>query len=126
MPRISFIINFFSQIPDITIKEEQTEIPNKEFLEPLEETSSCSTIPNEESRSSAKVSKSEISNILVRKRLKRIEKQMAYDTELQKVKLDLERARLKVEEKKLELMDIQIKYAKLKKEAIKTTSTNGI
>lgn len=57
--------------------------------------------------------------------MKRIEKQMSYDTELQQVKLDLERARLKVEEKKLELMDIQIKYAKLKEEAIRTTMSNG-
>lgn len=56
--------------------------------------------------------------------MKRIEKQMAYDTELQKVKLDSERAKLRVEEKKLELMDIQLKYAKLKEEAIRTT-TNG-
>lgn len=62
----------------------------------------------------------------MRKRLNRIEKQMVYDTELQRVKLDLEKAKLKVEEKRLELMDIQIKYAKLKEEAIRTSITNGM
>lgn len=93
----------------------------------MEEASNSSAVLQsiEESQPPAKVPKSEISNILMRKRLKRIEKQMAYDTELQKVKLELEKAKLRVEEKKLELMDIQIKYAKMKEDAIRMSIPNG-